>query len=76
MITSTSLKHLTVQAKIFAGMKQAQTNACNTSYIKNKKGQDFLRVTYRRNAPLGQAFQFCTYNSDVTKTVLNSLQAA
>ena len=75
MITLTSLSHLTTQAKIFAAMKKSQKSVCNTSYINNKKGEAYIRVTYHANAPMGKAFKFCTADKNITETVLKSLRS-
>ena len=77
MISKTSLISCTVQCKIFGALRSAKNNG--HAYVKNKKGQNFLKVCYLNGEQawriLGVSSGFVWYNKnrDVTNIVNASL---
>jgi hypothetical protein len=71
-MNKTNLSHWHVTIKIFLAMKQAVKTGI-AQYIPNKKGEPFLRVTYKRGEPNAFTF-FDKMQRDVTNLVLSVLR--
>ena len=71
-MNKTNLSHWHTSIKIFLAMKQAIKTGL-AQYVLNKKGEPFLRVTYKRNEPNAFTF-FDKLQRDVTSLVLSVLR--
>lgn len=78
MINSTSLKHPTMQAKLFAAMQHARLSSLRGTggqiYVKNKNGWPIMRVKHTRG--IGGGFTFNTGNTFICNTVKHALRSA
>lgn len=74
MLTKTSLISFSVTIRIYNAMrlaiKQSKNNFASVIYVKNRKGEIFLKVKHSRKG----GFSFFHKNLDVTKTVLSVLR--
>ena len=72
-MNKTNLSHWHTTIKIFLAMKQAIKTGL-AQYVLNKKGEPFLRVTYKRGEPNAFTF-FDKMQRDVTNLVLSVLRS-
>ena len=75
MLTATSLLHPTVQQNLFTAIHRAvrlskRSGSTGTVYLKNSKGENFLRVKHCRL----NGFSFSNKNNLITNKVLTSLR--
>jgi len=78
MITTTSLTHPAMIAKIDAAMRSAAAMSLTSGYghgtVTNRSGAGVLTLRHHRGS--AQAFQFWRGNTNITATVLAALRRA
>ena len=77
MITQTSLNHPTVQQNLYVALHRAarlskRNGKQGRVYLKNSKGERYLRIEHTRGT--GGGFTFYSGNANLKKKVLTSLR--